>query len=156
MRSPMTTKQRLACGAAILRSIDTRRRRIGTRTEFLALEQAIVDRELMELVAGELCDETCELKRGRLRKENLTRSARSGNQLGRRRQHRRPPNVSPQPPRRRRERVRNDITEGKPMNRIERSGKSDEHADGPGRAGAAISTRGGALIVLAQSVCRSA
>ena len=45
----MTTKQRLASGAAILRSIDTRRQRTGNRNELLALEQAIVDRELIEL-----------------------------------------------------------------------------------------------------------
>jgi hypothetical protein len=55
----MTTKQRLACGAAILRSIDARRQRTGNRNELLALEQAIVDRELIELVTGGLCDETC-------------------------------------------------------------------------------------------------
>ena len=57
----MTTKQRLACGAAILRSIDARRQRTGNRNELLALEQAIVDRELMELVTGGLCDEKREL-----------------------------------------------------------------------------------------------
>ena len=51
----MTTKQRLACGAAILRSIDARRQRTGNRNELLALEQAIVDRELIELVT--LCDD---------------------------------------------------------------------------------------------------
>jgi hypothetical protein len=54
----MTTKQRLACGAAILRSIDARRQRTGNRNELLALEQAIVDRELIELVTGGLCDES--------------------------------------------------------------------------------------------------
>ena len=54
----MTTKQRLACGAAILRSIDSRRQRTGNRNELLALEQAILDRELIELVTGALCDET--------------------------------------------------------------------------------------------------
>ena len=53
----MTTKQRLACGAAILRSIDARRQRTGNRNELLALEQAIVDRELIDLVTGGLCDE---------------------------------------------------------------------------------------------------
>jgi hypothetical protein len=53
----MTTRQRLACGAAILRSIDARRQRTGNRNELLALEQAIVDRELIELVTGVLCDE---------------------------------------------------------------------------------------------------
>ena len=59
----MTTKQRLACGAAILRSIDARRQRTGNRNELLALEQAIVDRELMELDTRELCDEERELAR---------------------------------------------------------------------------------------------
>jgi len=57
-RWEMTTKQRLACGAAILRSIDARRQRTGNRNELLALEQAIVDRELIELVTGVLCDES--------------------------------------------------------------------------------------------------
>ena len=57
----MKTKQRLACGAAILRSIDARRQRTGNRNELLALEQAIVDRELIELVTGALCDEKREL-----------------------------------------------------------------------------------------------
>ena len=61
----MTTKQRLACGAAILRSIDARRQRTGNRNELLALEQAIVDRELIELVTGGLCDEKRELARSR-------------------------------------------------------------------------------------------
>ena len=56
-RWEMTTKQRLTCGAAILRSIDARRQRTGNRNELLALEQAIVDRELIELVTGVLCDE---------------------------------------------------------------------------------------------------
>ena len=57
----MTTKQRLACGAAILRSIDARRQRTGNRNELLALEQAILDRELIDLVTGGLCDEKREL-----------------------------------------------------------------------------------------------
>ena len=60
----MTTKQRLACGAAILRSIDARRQRTGNRNELLALEQAIVDRELIELDTGGLCDEKRELALG--------------------------------------------------------------------------------------------
>ena len=59
----MTTKQRLACGAAILRSIDARRQHTGNRNELLALEQAIVDRELIELDTRELCDEERELAR---------------------------------------------------------------------------------------------
>jgi len=57
----MTTKQRLACGTAILRSIDARRQRTGNRNELLALEQAILDRELIELVTGGLCGEKREL-----------------------------------------------------------------------------------------------
>ena len=67
VRWKMTRKQRLACGAAILRSIDARRQRTGNRNELLALEQAIVDRELMELVTGWLCDEKRELAGGRFR-----------------------------------------------------------------------------------------
>src|SRR5580700_8768394 len=67
VRWKMTTKQRLACGAALLRSIDARRQRTGNRNELLALEQAIVDRELMELVTGGLCDEKRELAGGRFR-----------------------------------------------------------------------------------------
>jgi hypothetical protein len=67
VRWEMTTKQRLACGAAILRSIDAGRQRTGNRNELLALEQAIVDRELMELVTGGLCDEKRELAGGRFR-----------------------------------------------------------------------------------------
>ena len=63
----MTTRQRLACGAAILRSIDARRQRTGNRNELLALEQAIVDRELMDLVTGGLCDEKREFAGGRFR-----------------------------------------------------------------------------------------
>ena len=54
----MTTKQRLACGAAILWSIDARRQRTGNRNELLALEQAIVDRELIELVTAGMCDQS--------------------------------------------------------------------------------------------------
>ena len=66
----MTTKQRLACGAAILRSIDARRQRMGNRNELLALEQAIVDRELIELVTGGLCDEKRELMGDRVWKRH--------------------------------------------------------------------------------------
>ena len=67
----MTTKQRLACGAAILRSIDARRQHTGNRNELLALEQAIVDRELIELVIGALCDEKRELTGDRVRKRHV-------------------------------------------------------------------------------------
>ena len=72
----MTTKQRLACGAAILRSIDARRQRTGNRNELLALEQAIVDRELIELVTGGLCDERRELAGDRVRKRHMYRQPR--------------------------------------------------------------------------------
>ena len=67
----MTTKQRLACGAAILRSIDARRQRTGNRNELLALEQAILDRELIDLVTGGLCDEKRELAGDRVRKRQV-------------------------------------------------------------------------------------
>ena len=73
----MTTKQRLACGAAILRSIDARRQRTGNRNELLALEQAIVDRELIELDTRELCDEERELaRRDRVRKPHVPTATR--------------------------------------------------------------------------------
>jgi hypothetical protein len=70
----MTTKQRLACGAAILRSIDTRRQRTGNRNDLLALEQAIVDRELIEL--GGLCNEKRELAGDRVRKRHVPAATR--------------------------------------------------------------------------------
>ena len=73
----MTTKQRLACGAAILRSIDARRQRAGNRNELLALEQAIVDRELIELVTDGLCDEERELAGDRVRKRNMPAATRA-------------------------------------------------------------------------------
>ncbi len=72
----MTTKQRLACGAAILRSIDARRQRTGNRNELLALEQAILDRELIDLVTGGLCDEV--RTRGRSRSEATRAGSREG------------------------------------------------------------------------------
>jgi hypothetical protein len=75
-RWEMTTKQRLACGAAILRSIDARRQRTGNRNELLALEQAIVDRELIELVTGRLCDEKRELAGDRVRKRHVPAATR--------------------------------------------------------------------------------
>jgi hypothetical protein len=70
-RWEMTTKQRLACGAAILRSIDARRQRTGNRNELLALEQAIVNRELIELVTGVLCDEKRELAGDLMRERDV-------------------------------------------------------------------------------------
>jgi hypothetical protein len=45
----MTTKERLACGERILRSIDARRKSTKNPNDLLPLEQAIVDRELLEL-----------------------------------------------------------------------------------------------------------
>ena len=80
----MTTKQRLACGAAILRSIDARRQRTGNRNELLALEQAIVDRELIELVTGGMCDEKRELVADRVRKRHLPAAARERERFMRR------------------------------------------------------------------------
>ena len=74
MRWKLTTTQRLACGAAILRSIDARRQRTGNRNELLALEQAIVDRELIELVTSGLCDEKRELAVDRARKRHVPAS----------------------------------------------------------------------------------
>ena len=70
-RWKMTTKQRLACGAAILRSIDARRQRTGNRNELLALEQSIVDRERVELVTGVLCDEKRQLAGDLMRERDV-------------------------------------------------------------------------------------
>jgi hypothetical protein len=72
----MTTKQRLACGAAILRSIDARQG-TGNPNELLALGQAIVDRELIELVTDGLCDEKRELAGDRVRKRNMPAATRA-------------------------------------------------------------------------------
>jgi len=77
----MTTKQRLACGAAILRSIDARRQRTGNRNELLSLEQAIVDRELIELVAGGLCDEKREPARDRVRRRHVPAATRDAGEF---------------------------------------------------------------------------
>ena len=77
----MTTKQRLARGAAILRSIDARRQRTRNRNELLALEQAIVDRELMELVTGGLCDEKRELAGDRVRKRHVPAATRDAGEF---------------------------------------------------------------------------
>ena len=77
----MTTKERLACGAAILRSIDARRQRTGNHNEHLTLEQAIVDRELIELVAGGVCDEKRELAGDRLRKRRSCKHDGQGSAL---------------------------------------------------------------------------
>jgi hypothetical protein len=70
----MTTKQRLACGAAILRSIDARRQRTENQDALLALEQAIVDRELIELATCGLCDQERELAGDPVRKRRACSS----------------------------------------------------------------------------------
>ena len=72
----MTTQQRLACGAAILLRIDARRQRTGNRNELLALEESIVDRELIHLVTGGLCDEKRELAGDRVRKRHVPAATR--------------------------------------------------------------------------------
>lgn len=77
----MTTKQRLACGAAILRSIDARRQRAGNQDALLAVEQAIVDRELIELVTRGLCDEKREFAGDPVRKRRARSSDRNGSAL---------------------------------------------------------------------------
>ncbi len=42
----MTTKERLVCGVGLLNSIDARRKHSDNPQAFLAVEQAIVDREI--------------------------------------------------------------------------------------------------------------
>jgi hypothetical protein len=64
----MTTKERLASGERILRSIDARRKTTKNPTDLLALEQAIVDRELSELDAEPMASEKAHLKPNRRRK----------------------------------------------------------------------------------------
>jgi hypothetical protein len=81
VRWKMTNKQRLACGAAILWSIDARRQLTGNRNELLALEQAIVDRELIELVAGGLCDEKREPAGDRVRRRHVPAATRDAGVL---------------------------------------------------------------------------
>jgi hypothetical protein len=49
----------------------------GTANDLLALEQAIVDRELIELVTGGLCDETRELAGDRVRKRHIPAATRN-------------------------------------------------------------------------------
>jgi hypothetical protein len=53
----MTTKERLACGERILRSIDARRKSTKNPNDLLPLEQAIVDRELLELDSEPIASE---------------------------------------------------------------------------------------------------
>jgi hypothetical protein len=61
----MTTKERLASGERILRSIDARRKSTKNPTDLLALEQAIVDRELLELDSEPIASEKALLKPNR-------------------------------------------------------------------------------------------
>ncbi len=58
----MTRKQRLSLGARILSSIDARRKRTRDSKAFLAVEQAIVDRELAELGINGSPDQESALK----------------------------------------------------------------------------------------------
>jgi hypothetical protein len=55
---------------------DARRQRTGNRNELLALEQAIVDRELIELVTGGRCDKESELAGDRVRKRDVPAATR--------------------------------------------------------------------------------
>jgi hypothetical protein len=64
----MTTKERLAWGERILRSIDARRKSTKNPNDLLPLEQAIVDRELSELDSEPIGSETGLLKPNRGRK----------------------------------------------------------------------------------------
>lgn len=64
----MTTKERLACGERILRSIDARRKSTKNPNDLLPLEQAIVDRELLELDSEPTASEEALLKPNRGRK----------------------------------------------------------------------------------------
>ena len=66
----MTTKERLACGEGILRSIDARRRSTKNQNDLLPLEQAIVDRELLELDSEPIAREKALLKPNRSRKQS--------------------------------------------------------------------------------------
>ena len=66
----MTTKERLACGERILRSIDARRKSTKNPNDLLPLEQAIVDRELSELDSEPIGSEKGLLKLNRGRKSD--------------------------------------------------------------------------------------
>jgi len=66
----MTTKERLACGERILRSIDARRKSTKNPNDLLPLEQAIVDRELLELDSEPIAGEKGLLKLNRGRKND--------------------------------------------------------------------------------------
>jgi hypothetical protein len=75
----MTTKERLVCGERILRSIDARRRSTKNPNDLLPLEQAIVDRELLELDVEPMNSEEAVLKpnRRRTKRRALRRSPRA-------------------------------------------------------------------------------
>ena len=64
----MTTKERLACGERILRSIDARRKSTKNPNDLSPLEQAIVNRELSELDSEPIGSEKGLLKPNRGRK----------------------------------------------------------------------------------------
>jgi len=63
----MTTKERLACGERILRGIDARLKSTKDPDDLLPLEQAIVDRELLELDTDPMPSEKAFLKPNRRR-----------------------------------------------------------------------------------------
>jgi hypothetical protein len=69
----LTTKERLACGERILRSIDARRKRTKDPDDLLPLEWAIVDRELLELDADPMPSEKAFLKPNRRRARRAVR-----------------------------------------------------------------------------------
>lgn len=80
----MTRKQRLSLGARILSSIDARRKRTGDRASFVAVERAIVLRELAELDTEESSNQKStfedthfknSVKTGQRRSEHVTRTA---------------------------------------------------------------------------------
>lgn len=80
----MTRKQRLSLEARILSSIDARRKRTGDRASFVAVERAIVVRELAQLDGDELADQksafrdTCfkdSVETDQPRSEHVTRAA---------------------------------------------------------------------------------
>jgi len=66
----MTTKERLACGERILCSIDARRKSTKKPNDLLPLEQAIVDRELLELDSAPIASEKVLLNPNRGRKSD--------------------------------------------------------------------------------------
>jgi hypothetical protein len=73
----MTRRQRLSLGARILASIDARRKRTRDNKEFLAVEQAIVARELAELEG--LADQNSAVEDSRFRRSVETGRCRSAN-----------------------------------------------------------------------------